>query len=290
MKKILFKGSSVVTISIIANLLLFSVKYIIGIQNQSLAIKADAWHTLSDSISSIIVMAGLWISNKPKSENHPYGFGRFEEITSIIVGIMLGYIGITFLRESIISLTYGITHVHYSLSSIIIMIVTIVTKEFMAQISIKTGKKETSRSLIADGWHHRSDAISSLVILIGIWLNRYIARIDSVLGLIVAVMIIYAALEIIKDTVRSMIGESIPQDIKKLIETAASDQTPQIKGLHNFKYHKYGRHIEITFHGYFRDDIKLKEAHDCVSLLESYLFKTSGLYCLIHPEVRSASE
>ncbi len=290
MKKILFKGSAVVTISIIANLLLFSVKYIIGIQNQSLAIKADAWHTLSDSISSIIVMAGLWISNKPKSENHPYGFGRFEEITSIIVGIMLGYIGFTFLIESIQNLAANTPKVHYSLSSIIIMAVTVAVKESLARLSIRTGKKESSRSLIADGWHHRSDAISSVVILIGIWLNPRLPGIDSILGLIVAAMIIYAAFEIIKDTVKSIIGETIPGEIKNLITTAAAEQTPQIQGLHNFKYHKYGRHIEITFHGYFRDDIKLKEAHDCVSSLETFLFKTSGLYCLIHPEVRNASE
>ena len=286
MKKIAFKSQSVVTISITVNLLLFAVKYVIGIQNQSIAIKADAWHTLSDSFSSVIVIAGLWISGRPKNKNHPFGFGRFEEITSIVVALMLGIIGGRFLTEAFHSFNSPLSETHYGFSSVIIMILTIICKEAMAQLSILIGRKEQSRSLLADGWHHRSDAISSVVILIGIWLNQLIPRIDSILGFIVALMILYASFEIIKDTAKSIIGEPIPDELKKQIEQIATKITPKIVELHNFQYHKYGRHVEISFHGYFHEEIKLKDAHDCVTRLETFLHEVSNLHCLIHPEVR----
>lgn len=286
MKKSAFNSQSVVTISIIVNLMLFAAKFAIGVQNQSLAIKADAWHTLSDSFSSVIVMIGLWIAGRPGNSKHPYGFGRFEEITSIVVALMLGLIGFRFLKESFHCIRSPLSEIHYSLSSVVIMAVTIVCKEAMAQLSIATGRKEESRSLMADGWHHRSDAISSVVILVGIWLNRYIPRIDSFLGFIVAAMILFAAFEIIKDTAKSIIGEAIPDDVKEQIEQTAQKITPEIQELHNFKYHKYGRHVEISFHGYFHGETKLKDAHDCVSRLEDYLHMTSDIHCLVHPEVR----
>ena len=286
MKKIAFGSQSVVTISIVVNLLLFALKYLIGIQNQSLAIKADAWHTLSDSFSSVVVIVGLWIAGRPKNKNHPYGFGRFEEITCIVVALMLGIVGFRFLIEAFYSFTSPLTENHYNLSSVIIMGVTIICKEALAQLSIRVGRKEQSRSLLADGWHHRSDAISSVVILIGIWLNRHIPRIDSILGFIVAVMILYAAFEIIKDTAKSIMGETIPGELKQQIEQTAQKITPEIEELHNFQYHKYGRHVEISFHGYFHRDMKLKDAHDSVSRLETFLHEESNLHCLIHPEVR----
>ena len=153
MKKIAFGSQSVITISIVVNLLLFALKYLIGIQNQSLAIKADAWHTLSDSFSSVIVIAGLWIAGRPKNKIHPYGFGRFEEITSIVVALMLGIVGFRFLQEAFYSFTSPRTENHYNLSSVLIMGVTIICKEAMAQLSIRVGRKEQSRSLLADGWH-----------------------------------------------------------------------------------------------------------------------------------------
>ncbi|MBN2657792.1 MAG: cation transporter [Spirochaetales bacterium] len=286
MKKNAFTSKSVVTISIIVNLILFAAKYIIGVQIQSLAIKADAWHTLSDSFSSLIVIAGLWIAGRPKNEKHPFGFGRFEEITSIVVALMLGTVGLSFMKEAFFSFITPLSVTRYNLSSVIITTLTIICKEAMAQLSIRIGRKEDSRSLIADGWHHRSDAASSVVILIGIWLNRYIPRIDSILGFIVALMILYAAFEIIKDTAKSIIGETIPDELKEQIEQTARKITPEIHELHNFKYHKYGRHVEISFHGYFPEETKLKDAHDCVSRLEDFLHKESNLHCLIHPEVR----
>jgi len=274
---------SVVTISLIVNLILFLFKYAIGIRNQSIAIKADAWHTLSDSISSLIVMGGIWISNRPGNEKHPYGFGRFEEMTSILVGAMLALIGYRFFKESLLCLLSPAAAVRYDLSSAVIMILTIILKEGLARLSIGIGKRRDSRALVADGWHHRSDALSSVIILIGIFLNSRLPRIDGVLGIIVAAMILYAAFEIIRDTVKSIMGETIPEKLRVRIEETAREITPEMGELHNFKYHRYGRHVEVSFHGYFPDDIKLKEAHDCVSRLERSL---SDIHCLIHPEVR----
>ena len=120
----------------------------------------------------------------------------------------------------------------------------------------------------------------------GICPNRDIPRIDSILGVIVAIVILYTAFGIIKDTAKSIMGETIPDELKLQIEQTAKKISPEIRELHNCQYHKYGRHVEISFHGYFHGDMKLQDAHDCATRLETFLHEVSNLHCLVHPEVR----
>ena len=121
-------------ISIILNLALFAVKYWAGVMSQSLALIADAWHTLSDSISSVIVLITAKITKIPADKEHPFGHGRADLIASIIIGAILGFIGYSFLKEGIEKL---INHsaVHFKTSAIIVTIVSIVSKEALAQYS-----------------------------------------------------------------------------------------------------------------------------------------------------------
>lgn len=154
--------------SIFLNIGLFGIKIWAGIVTGSVALIADAWHTLSDSISSVAVLIGLKVSAKPADDNHPYGHGRAEIIASLVVGLLLAVIGFNFLMESIIRLRNH-ESVNYGILAIVVTVISAVMKEVMAQYSIIIGKRTNSSSMIADGWHHRSDAISSLVILVGIF-------------------------------------------------------------------------------------------------------------------------
>ena len=172
-------------ISIILNLVLFGLKYWAGIVTGSLALIADAWHTLTDSISSVIVLIGGKISRKPADDDHPFGHGRAEHISAIIIGVLLAIIAFDFVIGAIEKFR---THeqTHYGTIAIVVTIVSIVLKEALAQYAFWAGRKINSSILRADGWHHRTDALSSVVILIGIIIGSQFWWTDAVLSFIVA--------------------------------------------------------------------------------------------------------
>lgn len=270
-------------LSVILNTCLFIVKYGIGTAENSIAIKADAWHTLSDSFSSIVVIAGAWMSARGENKKHPYGYGRLEEITSIIVGVLLGFVGFEFIRESLSGLMNHQSLV-YSRSAYIIMIVTIVVKEVLARVSIIIGRKQNSLSLVADGWHHRSDAISSAIVLVGLFAGAYFYGTDSVLGIAVSLMILYAAFGIIREASGRILGEPCPEELIGRVVDLSGEVTPEITDLHNFRLHSYGDYSEIVFHCRMPGSIHLKRAHDTVSILEKAIFESLSLRSTIHME------
>ena len=171
-------------LSIGVNTVLFVLKYWAGITTGSIAIIADAWHTLSDSISSIIVILGDKVKKKPADAKHPFGHGRAELIATLLIGVFLAIVAFTFLSESINRLQNH-RSITYSTLALSIIILSVILKELLAQFSQWAGKKINSSVLYADAWHHRSDAIASALILVGIILAPYFWWIDGVLGIIV---------------------------------------------------------------------------------------------------------
>ena len=154
-------------ISILVNIVLFALKYWAGVSSGSVAIIADAWHTLSDSISSIIVIVAVWFSTRPADKDHPFGHGRAEMLAAIIIGVILAVVAFEFGMESIRRILNR-DAADYGIVAIVVTAVSVLTKEGLARYALMAGKKSGSRSLKADAWHHRSDAISSAIILVGI--------------------------------------------------------------------------------------------------------------------------
>ena len=152
-------GYFVAGISIAINLILFVGKYWMGIKFHSIAMEADAWHSLSDTLTSLIVILGFWISSKPADKHHPFGHGRAEEIGALIIGILLAVVAFTFFIRAIERLWQG-ESATFGEIAIIIFVFSAFIKEALAQYTLYIGKKIASSSLIADGWHHRSDAIA----------------------------------------------------------------------------------------------------------------------------------
>ena len=199
-------------VSVVVNILLFAFKYAVGIFSGSLSIIADAWHSLSDSISSIIVIIGGIFSKKPADKEHPFGHGRIELITSFIVGIMLIFIGYTFFAEAIKNLLNKQTAT-FNKISIIAMIVSIIIKEILAQYSFGAYRKSGAKSLYADAWHHRSDSITSIIILVGILIGKNFWQLDGILSIIVSIVIFIAAFDVIKSSIKPLIGEYPSEEI-----------------------------------------------------------------------------
>lgn len=267
--------------SIVLNIFLFAIKMWAGVVSGSIAIIADAWHTLSDSISSVAVLIGLKISAKPADSNHPYGHGRAELISSLVVGILLAVIGFNFLMESIVKLQSH-EEVIFGKLAIVVTIISAVVKEIMAQYSINIGKKTNSKSMIADGWHHRSDAISSLVILVGIFIGRYYWWVDGVLGIIVSFLLFYTTYSIMKENISILLGESIEDDLKKDIIDIAKEVSLFDIYPHHFLVHHYGNHTELTFHIRLPGSFSLDEAHVIGTKYERLIKERHNIQATVH--------
>ena len=270
-------------ISIIGNILLFGLKYWAGIITGSLALIADAWHTLSDSISSVIVLIGGRISRKPADDDHPFGHGRAEHIAAIIIGVILAIIAFDFVIGAIEKFS---THEKtvFGTFAWIATITSILVKEGMAQYAFYAAKKTGSSILKADGWHHRTDALSSILILIGIAIGSYFWWTDAVLSFLVALMIGYASYEILSKEITSLLGESPSDELLISIRNSAQAACNQPIHLHHIHIHNYGHHTELSCHIKLPPDMSLNEAHDICTKVEVAILKEFGYKSTIHPE------
>jgi cation diffusion facilitator family transporter len=270
-------------LSILVNTILFAVKLWAGLASYSIAMVADAWHTMSDSITSVIVIAGLWMSGKSPDEEHPFGHGRIESIGAIIIATILAVIGVNFLKDAILKLGTR-QYPKYGTLAVIVFIISAIVKEILARFSIWAGKVTDSKSLKADGWHHRSDAITTAIIIAGIYFGRNLWWIDSVLGILVSILIIYTAYEIIKDVANSFIGGKVGDLLERQIKDLICATSPVVKDIHHLHMHTYGDHRELTLHICLPDEIQLKEAHEITNDLEDAIRAKLNIETTIHIE------
>ena len=270
-------------VSIIVNMLLFVAKYYAGIVSGSIALITDAWHTISDSASSLVLIIGTKLASKPADKEHPFGHGRIELITALIIGIMLVLIGFSFLSGAINKL---INHEAADFGSLAIgvTIASILFNELLAQYAFSLARKRENPSLKADGWHHRSDALSSVIILVGILAGSYWWWMDGVLGIIMAGFIFHAGYGIFKEVINPLIGikptEKLIADVKKISNEIAGQDIEA----HHFHIHQYGSHTELTFHILVPGDLKLQKAHALADNIEQAIFEQMKIDATIHVE------
>ena len=271
------------TISIIVNIGLFAVKLWAGMVSGSIALIADAWHTLSDSISSLIVIVGAKLSSKKPDEKHPFGHGRWEYISSIFISFLLGIIAFSFITDAIDSFKAKDV-ANFGTIAIVVTIVSILVKEALAQYAFYLGRKTDSSTLKADGWHHRTDAISSVIILVGIFFKDSFWWIDSVLGVIVSLMLFYAAFEIIKDSISKLLGEQVDDKIIQKVEAIINAISEEDIVPHRYQCHNYVSHKELTFHIKMENSTELEAGHDLATKIEEKIFEELGIQSTIHIE------
>lgn len=270
-------------ISIVANAVLFLFKYWAGILTGSTAIIADAWHTLSDSVSSVIVLISIRIAKKPPDKQHPFGHGRADLVAAIIIGAILAVIGIDFFIESLRKLILR-EAVSYGTVAIVAVITSIVVKEGLAQYAYITGKKTGNVALRADAWHHRSDALSSVIILAGILFGRKFWWTDGVLGIMVTAMLLHATYNILKTPVNRMLGEKPDEALLAAVKEIIEQNCDRNLFAHHFHMHRYGDHRELTFHIKLPDDFTLARAHGIANRLEEEIRYKLGVEATIHME------
>lgn len=213
------RANRVTVISIIMNIVLAIAKLLAGIIAGSTAMVADGVHTLSDIVSSIAVIAGLFISNKPMDKDHPYGHERAESIAAIMLSVLLLGTGISIATSSVRTLISG-DIARPGILAVWAAVLSIIIKEVQYQMTYKVGKDIKSSALMADAWHHRSDALSSIGTLLGIGgaILGY-TFLDPLAGLIVSLLVIKVGLQIFKKGYDELMDTAVNEDkIREMVE------------------------------------------------------------------------
>lgn len=270
-------------VSVILNLLLFVLKYYAGIASASLALIADAWHTLSDSLTSLVVILGIKLSSKKPDKEHPFGPGRWEQISALIIAILLALVGVEFMKDAIAKLR-GHEAADFGWLAYLATVASIVLKEGLARYAFYIARKTGNAAVKADGWHHRSDALSSLMVLAGLFLSPYFWWIDSVLGMLISFMLFYAAYGIIREAVNKILGEEPSEEVIGKVEQIVKAEMGNVAYPHHYHIHHYGDHIEFTFHIKVPGEETVEEAHRKATLIEMQIKTELKIDATIHIE------
>lgn len=279
-------------VSIGGNILLFLLKLIIGLAINSLSLIADAFHSLSDVLTSVVVLVGFKVGEKPADKEHPFGHGRVELIATLIIGFMLFIVAYD-IGKSAVQRIITPQKVEFSYVAVITMFASTGFKEWMARFSIFLGKKINASSLFADAWHHRSDAIASFLVAIGLIFMRFdLYLIDGILALGVAILIGWVAIELIISSSNALMGEAPdPELVHKIREASVS--VPGVIDVHDVYVHDYNTNKVISLHVEVDDNLTVDEAHDIATAVENRVKETAKAYSItahIDPKERKKNE
>ena len=268
-------------VSITVNSFLFIIKLSIGIITGAISLIADAIHTLSDMITSGIVIWGFKQSDKPADARHPYGHGRAEYIATLIIAVLLCVAGIEFIEVSIERIRNPIiSSLEWWMVGTIVF--TIIIKEITARYAKFLSSKIASGLLHADAWHHRMDAISSTLVICALIAGKYgFPTIDGWAGLGVAMLLIYTGFDIAKDSVDDLIGTPPNSDELDRIREIVLGVFDTL-GVHDIVVHNYGHEKYISLHVEIDARKTAAEAHDISESVETILEKSMGVEPTVH--------
>ncbi len=268
-------------VSIAGNVVLFAVKFAVGMAVASISIIADAFHTLSDVLSSVVVLFGFKLGSKGPDSKHPYGHGRVESIATLIIAILLILTGFEFAKSSIERFINPI-QVGGGWWVAAVMGVSALLKEWMARFALTLGQDIDSSTLKADAWHHRSDAIASFLVAVGnLAAVKGIYWIDPVLGLGVSVLIVYTGWNLARSSGDILIGTQPPPEVVNNICRNAR-KVGGVLEVHGIKVHDYGCHREVSLHVEVDKELDLLTAHNVAHNVERQLEGTFKAKVIVH--------
>lgn len=269
-------------IGIICNLLLFAGKLFAGIVSGSVAITADAFNNLSDSGSSVVTLLGFYFTGKAPDEKHPFGYGRFEYISGLIVSFIVIMVGVEFVGSSFDKIISG-EKSQFNLIALIILLVSIAVKLWLGFFNTKIGKIINSDTMKAAAFDSISDVISTSVVVISLILSAFISfPIDGYLGIAVALFIIYGGFKIAIETVNPLLGQAPDPEMVKSIEQMIM-QYDAITGVHDLIVHNYGYgRIIASLHAEIPAETNIIEAHEQIDLAEKEIGEQLNILLVIH--------
>ncbi len=277
-------GYRVSVTTIVWNIILSIIKFIAGVFGRSQAMISDSIHSLSDVLSTFVVIIGIKISNKADDKNHPYGHERFECVASIVLASMLVMTGVLIGYKGIESLIHSSGIATPTLFALIIAIISIIVKECMYWYTRKYAKITNSNALMADAWHHRSDALSSIGSLIGIAGSMMgITILDALASVIICLFILKVAVDIFRDSINKMVdvacSDELINNYKEIINNVDG-----VKRIDLIKSRLFGAKIYLDIEISVDGNLILRDAHKIAEVVHDELENSDKniKHCMIH--------
>ncbi len=274
------------------NLFLVTVKFLFGILGRSSAMIADAVHSLSDFITDLIVILFVHLSSKPQDKNHDFGYGKYETLATSLVGLALLIAGIMILYsgvEKILMVLKGETILQPSMVALIAGLLSLIFNELAYRFTIRAGRQLNSQALIANAWHHRSDAFTSIGATLGIggaiFLGNRWAVLDPLAAVVVSIFVIKTAWKLTRQAADELLERSLSDNIKGEIRRIAESES-DVSQVHNLRTRRIGNQIAIEMHIRMPGDIPLYTAHKRTSEIEKLLRDQfgKGTHVIVHVE------
>ena len=276
------KVTFVTLVGSVVNIILTVFKIFAGVLGRSTAMIADGIHSLSDLLSDIVVIVFVKISAKGRDKDHDYGHGKFETFATLIISLMLIVVAVNLMSGGINKIRQILDGGEVSSPGMIALwaaVASIVLKEILYRYTIIQGKALNSPMMIANAWHHRSDAFSSVGSLLGIagatFLGDKFVILDPITGCVISIFILVMAVKMSVPAIKELLDVSLPDDVEEKIEATAKS----VKGvvdLHELKTRREGPGIIMEGHLVLDSEISLKEAHDISKKVEAALRKEFG--------------
>jgi len=272
----------VTVVGSIVNFLLLVFKFFAAFFGHSAAMLADAVHSLSDFVTDIIVIVFVRISAKPEDESHDYGHGKYETLATAIIGILLLFVGFGILwsgASSIYRFLQGDSLQEPGILALAAALISIVSKEVLYRYTVFKGKKLNSQAVIANAWHHRSDALSSIGTAIGIGgailLGPHWRVLDPIAAVVVSFFIMKVSIRLLIPCVDELLEKSLPAEVEdKIQETILS--FPGVSSPHHLRTRRIGSNCAIEVHVRMDGKIPLEEAHRTATEIENKLKEMFG--------------
>lgn len=263
---------------LIVNVALTIGKLFAGIFGRSGAMVSDAVHSLSDSLTDVVVLVLVKKSTKPKDDSHDYGHGKYETLATVLIGIALFAVGVFLMVnsvEKIVGFYRGEELNSPGIIALVVAFISIVAKETLFWVTYSVGKKVKSQAVIANAWEHRSDAMSSVATLLGIggaiFLGGRWKVLDPVAALIVSALIISVAYKLVRPGFNELLESSLSKEIEDDIISEVMKINDGIADPHNLKTRRIGPNIAIEIHIRLKADMTVQESHEITREIEKRL-------------------
>lgn len=277
------------------NLLLLVLKFTAGLLGGSAAMMADAVHSLSDFVTDIIVILFVHISEKPSDEGHDFGHGKYETLATAIIGIMLAVVGCGIFwngAQSIWHFLHGARLEEPGIVALAAALISIAAKEVLYQVTARRGRRLNSQAMVANAWHHRSDALSSIGTAIGIGgaiaLGESWRVLDPLAAVVVSVFILRVALQLFVPSMGELLEKSLPADDEHFIISTILAQ-PGVHDPHNLRTRRIGNYAAIDVHIRMNPDTTIAVAHQATREIEDRLREKFGWHTYIYTHVEPLS-
>jgi cation diffusion facilitator family transporter len=271
-------------VGMFCNIVLFAVKFFVGYLSSSISVMSDSFNNLSDVSSSFVVILGFKIANKPADKKHPFGYGRSEYLTTLLISIIIMYLGYSFLKESIHNIFYPPV-MSFNFIFIFILVFSALVKIWLSIFNKKLGMAISSKTLIATCVDCKNDVIITFTTIFSLVFTKFTnIVIDGYIGTLVSFLLLLSGFSILKETVSSLLGEptdkKLISDIKQMVKSYDG-----ILGIHDLIVHNYGPNkIIASLHAEVANDMQISACHDIIERVEKDVANNLNIELVIHAD------